>query len=169
MIIFGIYLSLLAISLKNYLSVYHGSYRIDYSWSWQYGYKQAAYYIKANYDKYDKIIMTKKYGEPHEFLLFYLKWNPKLYQNDPELIRFYQSEWYWVDRFDKLYFVNDWDIPTEEWEDIKMESGRTIDCPKENQRCLLITSYGNYPKGWSKLETINFLDGKPAFEILKNE
>ena len=26
----------------------------------------------------------------------------------------------------------------------------------------------NYPKGWQKLETVNFLDGKPAFEMYGN-
>ena len=32
---------------------------------------------------------------------------------------------------------------------------------------LLITSPENYPAGWSKIETIDFLDGSPAFEILE--
>ncbi len=35
------------------------------------------------------------------------------------------------------------------------------------EKDLLVTSPGNYPEGWSKIKTINFLDGKPAFEILE--
>ena len=70
--------------------------------------------IKENYDKYDKIIITKKHGEPHEFLLFFWPWDSQKYQDDPNLIRFEQSNWFWVDRFDKFYFVNDWEIPKEE-------------------------------------------------------
>ena len=34
-------------------------------------------------------------------------------------------------------------------------------------RTLLITSPGNYPKEWKLLKTINFLDGKPAFDIVE--
>lgn len=152
--------------VENYLETYFSKYRKDYSWSWQYGYRQAIEYIKEVYDEYDKIIFTKKYGEPHEFFLFYWPWDPGKYREDPNLVRFYQSNWYWVDRFDKFYFVNDWEIPKQEWENFKLESGEEFDC--EISKCLLITSPDNYPKNWDKIVTINFLDGKPAFEILKN-
>lgn len=156
-----LYLILTAILVFRYLSIYFTSYARNYSWSWQYGYKEAASYIKANYDKYDKIIVTKKYGEPHEFLLFFLKFDPIKYRNDPNLIRFFQSDWYWVDRFDKFYFVNDWQV-----KEMKLESGGKIDCA--NIKCLLVSSPDNSPKGWSNVYKINFLDGKPAFEMYAN-
>ena len=162
------YLILLFIYSGNYLQKYFEEYRSLYSWSWQYGYKEVVDYAKHNYDKYDKIIVTKKYGEPHEFFLFFWQWNPRAYQNDPNLIRFNQSNWFWVDRFDKFYFVNDWNIPSQEWESFKLESGESVQCTVDSERCLLITSPGNYPKTWTKLETINFLDGKPAFELYEN-
>lgn len=161
----AIYLILVALSVENYLKNYFVDYRRDYSWSWQYGYKEVVNYAQTNYDKYDKIIVTKKYGEPHEFFLFFWPWDPQKYREDPNLIRFYQSDWYWVDRFDKFYFVNDWQIP-KEGKTFVLESKGKVDCTKTT--CLLITSPGNYPKEWEKLETINFLDGKPAFEIYEN-
>jgi 4-amino-4-deoxy-L-arabinose transferase-like glycosyltransferase len=161
-----LYLILLTLFAVRYLSSYFGEYRTNYSWSWQYGYSNVISYAKENYNKYDKIIVTKKYGEPHEFFLFAWPWNPEKYRNDSNLIRFYQSNWYWVDRFDKFYFVNDWDIPKEEWQKFKLESGTEFGCDG-NEKCLLITSPGNYPKGWSKLETVDFLGGKVAFEILE--
>lgn len=156
-----IYLIVLFISLENYFIFYFADYRRNYSWAWQYGYQQVVDYAKENYFKYDKIIVTKKYGEPHEFFLFYWPWDPAKYQNDPNLIRFYQSNWWWVDRFDKFYFVNDWQV-----KDLKLESGGNIDCLRS--RCLLITSPDNFPFGWSKIKTINFLDGRPAFEMYEN-
>ena len=108
------YFVIVFLLLETYLTIYFGSYSKNYSWSWQYGYREVVSYAKANYSKYDKIIVTKKYGEPHEFILFYggvgepalWSWNPNDYRNDPNLIRFYQSDWYWVDSFDKFYFVN---------------------------------------------------------------
>ncbi|MBU3956783.1 phospholipid carrier-dependent glycosyltransferase [Patescibacteria group bacterium] len=142
------------ISFFSYLNAYFGSYRQDYSWSWQYGYKEVANYIQSHYNDYDKIFITKKYGEPHEFLLFYLKWDPEKYRSDPYLIRYFKTDWYWVDSFDKFVFVNDWEI-----------SG--VRSQESGARSLLITSPGNYPEGWSKIKTIDFLDGSSAFEILE--
>ena len=146
---------ILIFSFLNFWRNYFGFYRQNYSWSWQYGYQQAATYIEKNYNKYERILITKKYGEPHEFLLFYLKWNPEKYQQDLNLKRYFQTDWYWVDSFDKFIFINDWEVK------------QKAKCDGENTKCLLLTSPGNYSEGWKKIETINFLDGKPAFEILE--
>lgn len=136
---------------KDYRTVYPES----YSWAWQYGYKEVALFVKENYEKYDRIFFTKRNGEPHEFLLFYLKYDPKKYQNDPDKKWDYHANWYWVDQFDKFVFINDWEIKT------------NVKCQIPNTKCLLATSPGNYPEGWNKIETINYLDGKPVFEILE--
>jgi len=165
-ILYLIYFVFLAGFVENYLNIYFNGYKRIFSWSWQYGYRQVVDYIKLDYDKYDKIIVTKKYGEPHEFLLFFLSWDPGEYRNDPNLIRFNQSNWFWVDRFDKFYFVNDWNVPKEEWQSFKLESGTSFNCI--GQKCLLITSPENSPKTWSKLKTVYFLDGKVAFDLYEN-
>lgn len=155
------------ICLDGYLKNYFVNYRNDYSWSWQFGYKEAVNFAQSNYDSYDKIIITKKYGEPHEFLLFYTSWNPAMYIKDPNINRFHQSGWYWVDGFDKFYFVNDWDIAKYSDKFI-LESKKTVSCQKGVERCLLITSPGNKPAKWRKMKTVNFLDNKPAFEMYSN-
>lgn len=167
-IFFAIYIFSLIFSLFLYMKNLFGKYINDYSWSWQYGYKEAIFYVKENYLKYDRIIFTKKYGEPHEFVLFFWPWDPKEYMNDKNLIRFYQSGWYWVDSFGKFYFVNDWEIPKEENEDFMLERGSKFNCNLEKVKCLLVTSPGNFPKGWNKLRTINYLNGKEVFEIYEN-
>lgn len=156
------YFIILTVSVGSYLTAYLNEYSTKYSWAWQYGYKEVVHYAKNHYDDYDKIIISKKYGEPHEFFLFFWPWDPVQYRNDPNLIRYYQSNWYWVDAFDKFYFVNDWEIPSEGTTFI-LESEKEVDC--SNTSCLLITSPGNYPYGWDKLDTIKFLDDTPAFEI----
>lgn len=131
---------------------YSGSYVKNYSWSWQYGYKQAVDYIQKEGNNYSKIYISKKYGEPHEFLLFYSKIDPAKYRNDPNLVRYQRSDWFWVDSFDKYVFLNDWEVK------------QKASC---NGDCLLITSPGNYPEGSTLLKTINFLDDKPAFDIVR--
>ena len=145
----------LLINLYFFWISYSGEYIKSYSWSWQYGYKEAVDYIKENGGEYDKIFFTKKYGEPHEFLLFYMKYDPQKYRNDPNLVRYFRSDWYWVDGFDKYIFMNDWEVK------------ENVKCQMSNVKCLLITSPGNYPEGSTLLKTINFLDGKPAFDIVE--
>lgn len=167
-----VYIIAVLLSLENYLTNYFGDYKKYYSNAWQYGYKEVVEYIKQNQDGYAKIVMTKKYGEPHEFILFYLKYNPKSYLTDKNLNRFNQSGWWWVDGFDKYFFVNDWDVPKEGSKFIQ-ESKKVIDC--RQAKCLLITSPGNVPNNgknspseWRKIRTINFLDGSVAFELYEN-
>ena len=109
--------------------------------------------------------MTKKYGEPHVFIFFYWTWDPVKYRNNPKLVRYSQSNWLWVDSFDKFYFVNDWEIPKNINEEWKTEKDFQIDV---SNKTLLVTSPKSYPPGWKKLETIYFLNGDIAFEILEN-
>lgn len=159
------YSILLVVFCSFYLVNYFTKYKLNYSQDWQYGYKEVAKFIEINNDNYAKIIMTKKYGEPHEFLLFYLKFDPKRYMNDQNLNRFNQSNWWWVDGFDKFYFVNDWQIPKEGYKFVQ-ESKKVVDC--KFAKCLLVTSPNNAPINWKKIDTVNFLDGRPAFELYEN-
>lgn len=145
---------ILLISTGVFWQNYTTNYSINYSWAWQYGYKDIAGYIKNHDDKYQQIFVTKKYGEPHEFLLFYLNYKPYKYMNADNLLRYQKSDWYWVDRFDKFVFINDWEIKDK----AKCDTGK---------KCLLITSPGNYAGNWEKVSTVNFLDGKEAFDILE--
>lgn len=138
--------------LGKYFYNYMSDYQRDYSFAWQYGYKQAVEYIKQNQDRYKTVVMTKKYGEPHQFLLFYTAYDPGGYKNDPMLIRYPKSNWFWVDGFSKYRFINDWDIVSE------LSGGKDI---------LLVTSPDNYPKKAKVLKTINFLNGESAFDIVE--
>ncbi len=127
-------------------------YATNYSSSWQYGYREAVAYIKKNYDNYNQIIFTKKYGEPHEFILFNIPIDPKTYQNNPSLNWDYHVNWFWINSFDKFKFINDWDIK-KETENI-------------NTKTLLVTSPGNYNNNSNLIKTVYFLNEKPAFDIL---
>jgi hypothetical protein len=147
------FLAILSIQSYKYFQNYFTDYATNYSSSWQYGYKQAVEFIKENYSDYDQIIFTKKYGEAHEFVLFYWPWNPASYQNDSNLNWDFHSDWYWVNAFDKFKFVNDWEIK---------DQTKVI-----NQKTLLITSPGNYNENSKLIKTIYFLNQQPAFDILK--
>ena len=148
-----LFLGILFIQSFKYFKNYFTDYSKNYSSSWQYGYKEVVNYIKENYNNYDQIIFTKKYGEAHEFVLFYWPWNPTSYQNDPNLNWDFHSDWYWVNAFDKFKFINDWEIQKE--------------TQSLNKKTLLITSPDNYNKSNSTLiKTVHFLNQQPAFDIL---
>lgn len=148
-----LFILILSIQSFFYFKNYFNDYSKNYSASWQYGYKEVVDYIKANYNNYDQIIFTKNYGEAHEFVLFYWPWDPKSYQNDPNLNWDFHADWYWVNAFDKFKFINDWEIK---------KTTENI-----NKKTLLITSPDNYNKDNSTLiKTIYFLNKKPAFDIL---
>lgn len=151
----GLFLGVFLTSGIKYLDQYFNSYRNEYSWSWQYGYKEVAQYLKGQYGNYDKIYVTKKYGEPHEFILFFWPWNPQSYLTDENKILDFHSNWYWVDRLDKFYFINDWEVTSK------------AACLNGKEKCLLVAGPDNIPKEWQEIERINFLNEKPAFVILE--
>jgi len=153
-IFIALFMAILIFQSFKYFQNYFTLYAKDHSDAWQYGYKQAVDYIRDNFDDYDQIIFTKKYGEAHEFILFYWPWDPSTYQTDPNLNWDYHADWYWVNAFDKFKFINDWEIKA--------------NTQKLNSKTLLITSPGNYNQEDSHLiKTINFLNGQPVFDILE--
>jgi len=111
--------------------------------------------LKSYYPNYENIYITKKYGEAHEFVLFYWPWDPLKYQNDPSLGWDYHANWYWVNNFDKFKFINDWEITSQE-------------IPSNS---LLISSPQNYPNinNAKLIDSVSFLNGQKAFEFIKYE
>lgn len=116
---------------------------------WNYGYKEVAQYACANYQKYNKIIITDKYGielpnvktVPHYYVLFYCKWNPSVYLTDKSLynIEIRQPQW-------------------------------RIDSKLKNT--LLIGSRWDFPENFDMtrvIKTIYFLNGKAAFYFVETK
>jgi hypothetical protein len=122
------------------------NYKKDYSWAWQEGYQQVVKIVKDSYSQYDHIVMTKKYGEAHEFIAFYWPWDPKSFVSGK--VWDYHANWYWVNKLGKIEFVNDWEMNNY----------------KYLPQTLVISSPENKLVG-KKLKQIDFLDGKPAFIV----
>jgi hypothetical protein len=135
-----------------YIADYTVAYPLKYSQSWQYGYKQVVDYARNNYALYDEIVISKRYGEPHEFLLWYWTWDPVKFQNQP-VDWDYHDSWYWVNGFDKFKFVNDWDIPV------------ALANRQPDKRYLFFASPESVAGG-NVTDTIFFLDGSPAFLVI---
>lgn len=144
----------LGIFSYRYFYIYPG----EYSKAWQYGYKQTYEYLLNTYPMYlkdnseKKIYISKYYGEPHIFYLYYSKYSPKEYQENPSLVRYSKTNWRWVDKLDNIVFINDWEI---------------IEQLKGQKNIILVTSPGNFPEGADIKHSINFLDGSKAFDVVE--
>ena len=149
MVVFSIYLY-----LQNLFFVYPKNYSRD----WQYGYKEVVEYVKENQDKYDTVIFSRHYGEPHMFMLFFLGFDPVQYQNNSNLIRFETHDWVRVLKFDKYYFP-----------DLGDEWTGYVDIVRVNpdKKILFIGKPGDFPEDAKVLERINFLNNDPVFEIVE--
>jgi hypothetical protein len=83
-IISGIFL----FSFLYFLAIYYYHFPFQMGENFQYGYKQAAEYIKDNYDKYDRIIVDPRFGDvniyvgvPHLYLAYFTNLDPKMMLN----------------------------------------------------------------------------------------
>lgn len=152
------FIVIIFLSLTYYLYQYYKIYPVKYSRDWQYGYKQVVDYIGKHKDEYDEIVFTRHYGEPHMFTLFYLNYDPKKYQNDPNLIRFETYDWVRVLRLDKFYFPDLGDDGTQFTDIIKANPGK---------RMLFVARSGDFPKEIPRLLSVKFLNGEDAFDIVE--
>jgi len=148
---FGIY-------LNNYLTLYPKV----YSESWMYGYREVFEYLNTQ-KNFNKIFISKRYGEPHIFYAFFNKLDPKKLQPGGDNVRFEKSGWFWTDKIGEVYFINDWQVPATKLSTLPLESGGEVSTTKS----LLVASPDNLPAGANVLKTINFLDGSTAFKIIE--
>ncbi len=141
-----------------YLFNYYFIYPFAYSREWQYGYKQVYDFIEPRITDYDRIVVTRHYGEPHIFALFYLQYPPDSFQTDPNLKRYQSHDWVWVESFGKFLFPDLGDEGTK-YQDIINKY--------PNEDILVVGKPGDFPTDANIVETFYFLDGKPVFEIVE--
>ena len=106
-----------------------------------------------NKNRYDKLFLTRDYGEPYMFFLFYNRYPPQKYQSIPKVV-VNRSGWLMVDHFDKYYFPDFTDPGNSILEITKKEKGKL----------LFVGIPGDIPQDWV-VKRINYLNGEVAFEI----
>ncbi len=147
------------ISLAIYLANFYLIYPVKYSKDWQYGYKQVVNYLVANQSKYDEIVFSRTYGEPHMFTLFYSQYDPAKFQTNPNLNRFETYDWVRVLNFDKYYFPDLGDLGTKYADIVNQNPGKKL---------LFIGKPGDFPDSLPRLLTVNFLNGDKAVEVVES-
>lgn len=149
---------LIIVGAAYYLYNYFVLYPVKYSRHWQYGYKQLVEYINDNYNNYDSILINRVYGEPHIYILFYVQYAPERYQSNDSLTWHNEGSWIKVEQFDKYEFI-----------DIN-EKGITYSEVADrgvNEKLLLVGTPGDIPEDVDRINSIYFLDGTTAFELVE--
>lgn len=125
---------------------------------WQYGYPQVAQYLSQHEGEYDRVVMTKWYGEPQLFLAFYNRWDPRTYQkNNAANLRYESEDKLWLDQLEK-YTIGDYTFKYLQWGE-EDRFAKTLFIGKADDF---------WPDGVPQ-ETIYFPDGKVAFQIVKGD
>ncbi len=141
---------LLALNFLFYLHQYYRHMPIEYSRAWLYGRKEAALLSDSLKDKYDQVIVSTKLEQPHEFWLYYLKYDPLGYLSGGGTV----SGGFLEDRnkFDKYLF-------------------KPIDYQKQKDeaRTLFVGIPEEFPKEANIIKIIYYLNGEPAIYIVGDE
>ena len=144
-------LALAFLNINEYLFRYYVKYSKDYSEVFQYGYKEAFQFTKEEEKNNSKIIVTKKYGEPQIFYLFYNKIDPKWYQESPEVTKTERSDkWKDVKKIGMYYF-----------RDLSAEK------PTKESGTLFVLNPNELNGSITTTKTIMYLNGKPVFHLAK--
>lgn len=145
-----LFLSIVGVTLLAnfafYLHQYYVHMPIEYSQSWLYGRKEATLYTESVKGGYDQVIVSIKLEQPHEFWLYYLKYDPAKYQQEGGTV----SGGFLEDRnkFDKYFF-------------------KPIDYQKQKTQAktLFVGTPKEFGQDFKVLKTIYYMDGEPAIYI----
>ncbi|MFC1600702.1 ArnT family glycosyltransferase [Patescibacteria group bacterium] len=96
--------TLISCQFARYLHMYWVHMAKEYPFSSQYGVKELVNYIEKEGGKYDKIVITDRYDQPYILSLFYMKYPPKVFQENHELTPRDKFGFSTVTHFDRYHF-----------------------------------------------------------------
>lgn len=139
---------LFLISFCGYYYNFINNYPIISSKDWQYGYKEIMNKYSDKFDNYEHILVSDDYAQPYIFFLYYLKFNPMVFRTIVSYNLVNDWGFSTVERFGKFKFIKEKAIVIDEL---------------DNNTLLFKTKPFN--EKIQLVDTVNFLDGKPAFYV----
>lgn len=123
---------------------------------WQYGYKQAAEFIKDKTADSTRIVFTQKYGQPYIFYLFYNQYEPREYQKQAFLLENPEGDVGRVEKIDNIDFREIY-WPVDRQSKNTLFVGTPLELPLQDID----------PNQAVVLKEIKFLNGEVAFRIVE--
>ena len=146
----------ISISLVYYLDAYFIHMPAKFSKHYLYGYKQVMQRINEIKSDYDEIVVKQSFDQPYIFYLFFNNVEPKNYQNNIGYIEGVYGDVGKVASFENISFRElNWPLDK--------ETSNTLFIAHEED----FPVYEIYGNSEYKLETINYLDGNPAFLLVE--
>jgi 4-amino-4-deoxy-L-arabinose transferase-like glycosyltransferase len=133
-----------------------------FSQEWLYGYKEAFSFLAQNQDKYDKVVVTDKYGQPYIYYLFYRNYDPRQYQKKVNFVPNPYGDVGKVPSLDKIefreiYWPSDRDLKN------TLFIGTSFELPEKDLE-------RDTNLGTSKiLREVKFLNDQTAFKIVETK
>lgn len=156
MIIFLVGL-IIAISFLWFLWFYFRYFPKISACAMSYGWRETIDHLNRIDDKYEKVIVSRKFSEPQAFIAFYKKWDPLDFQKESQDWLKYQKEGLkFVDQLDK-YNLGKYEFRNIDWKKDKNLEG-----------VLFIGKEGDFPSNeFLTKRIIPYPDGQPAFLIVE--
>jgi len=145
---YGLFIVIFSGNIFYYTNQYFVQQNYFNSQDWQYGYKETVSEVAKIENKYNKIIVSNipYLDQSYMFFLFYLKYDPELYQRQKR-----DS----AGGFRENHYFGKFEFRPIDW------------TSEERTNNLYIGKPDNFPVGASTVRDIYFLDGKPAIKIVK--
>ena len=139
-----------------FILLYFTWYPKAFARDWQSGYSEVAAYLKTHESEYDRIVMTKWYGEPQLFLAFYNRWDPTWFQTENHQNLRYETEGkIWLDQLPE-YYLGKYTFKYLNWQD-----------EDKSPRTLFIGKWDDFYPDSHIVKTVSFPDGSPAFLLVE--
>jgi len=147
---------LLSIEVVSFLLMYFAWYPKTFTSDWQYGYREVAQFLREHQDEYDRIVMTKWYGEPQLFLAFYNRWDPAWFQAENAKNIAYETEGkIWLDQLPD-YNLGKYTFKYLNWQEENKEG-----------KVLFIGKGDDFYPDSHIVKAVNYPDGHPAFLLVE--
>ncbi len=108
-IIAFVFVSMVLVITANFIFFMHNyffHYAREFSGEWQYGYKEVVHFTESVKGNYQNIFFTEKMGRPYIYVLFYGKYDPKVFRKNA-IIEREALGFVAVKKFDKYTFTKD--------------------------------------------------------------
>lgn len=145
------FIILVTISLYIFLHDYFVHFPTNYSYEWQYGYKEAVQYTQSVAGNYDRIAFTTTYGRPYIYVLFYGNISAQTYWQEGIVEK------------DVFGFYDTKNIGKYAFRDI------LVDPSDIGKRVLYVADPKQVTQDMHIRKKINFLNGQPDFVIASNK
>lgn len=125
--------------------------------SMSYGWRDTMGHVRSVEKEYDHIVISRALSEPHIFVAFYNRWDPRDYQEESQnWLRYEKQGLPFVDQ------LGEWKLGKYVFRDIRYSEDSSL------KDTLIVGRARDFPEKVKEAKKVNYPDGKPAFVVVSN-